>query len=311
MDEQLEILFSRYLDGTASDEEVAALERHLEADPAAAGALFAAACEEEALRDALGRASGPSTPVPGPGGQWRVARSRLPGSRRTRSAGWAALAACLLIATAFGLRVIGSGGVRPDVPVVAGLDNRRAAPSPAVRVIPSGSGVYIERGRAGRHVPAATDAALGAADRVRTGAGGSAVIVPPGEDDRLSLGPDTELILSGDRQWELTAGTLQCKVAHRASGEPFIVTTPQADVRVVGTQFTLTLTRDWTRVEVSEGTVRVTRDSDRATVDVSGGQHVHVAGPHPAASPPWSTASRGQDMGAYWSVNLRPAGISE
>ena len=40
---------------------------------------------------------------------------------------------------------------------------------------------------------------------------------------------------------------MECKVARRPSDEPFVVVTPQSQVRVVGTQFALTLTRGWTR----------------------------------------------------------------
>ena len=164
MDEQLDILISRYLGGTASDEEVIELERRLEADPAVAAALVAAAYDEEALRGAMALAAGQASPSSAGGHQTRLARPRsMPAVR------WAALAACLLVGVTVGWRVLKS---TPERPETADRSSATSAPAAGNWVVSSGQGVYVERGRERRDVSGDGRAALATADRLRTGSGG-------------------------------------------------------------------------------------------------------------------------------------------
>lgn len=69
----------------------------------------------------------------------------------------------------------------------------------------------------------------------------------------------------------LTEGSLRASVV-RAPAAPFILTTPHAEVRVLGTLFVVSVAPDATRVEVEEGRVRVRRLPDGPAADVAAGQ---------------------------------------
>jgi hypothetical protein len=87
------------------------------------------------------------------------------------------------------------------------------------------------------------------------------------------LGP-AALQAAEARSMLVTRGTVHASVVRHK--QPFVVTTPHAEIRVLGTRFRVTVA-DATRVEVDEGRVRCRRLSDGASVDVAAGQ-VAVAG---------------------------------
>jgi len=98
---------------------------------------------------------------------------------------------------------------------------------------------------------------------------------------RVELGASSVLrearIGPAGKRLRLDAGLLSADVAKQTPGAPLVVTTPQADVVVLGTRFSVSCSAESTRVEVREGRVRVARLSDGASVEV-GAEFVAVVG---------------------------------
>lgn len=123
-----------------------------------------------------------------------------------------------------------------------------------------------------------------------TGADGTIVLRLP-DATRVDLGPGSQLReLSGataERRFTLQRGRVSADVAARApSSRPFVVRTPEAEVAVLGTRFSLALSAGLTRVDVERGRVTLARRSDGASAEVPAG-HAAAAGPavRPAARP--------------------------
>ena len=74
----------------------------------------------------------------------------------------------------------------------------------------------------------------------------------------------------------LTRGVLLAAVAKQPAGKPLVISTPHAEITVLGTQLLLSVTADTTRLEVQEGRVRLLRRADSAVVDVTTG-HFAIA----------------------------------
>jgi hypothetical protein len=72
---------------------------------------------------------------------------------------------------------------------------------------------------------------------------------------------------------------LAATVAHQRPFKSMVIATPQAEARVVGTRFSLSVTTNGTRLEVTEGKVRFTRASDGSAVKVTAGNYA-VAAPN-------------------------------
>jgi hypothetical protein len=219
---------------------------------------------------------------------------------------WGAIAASLLLAAAIVWRVAHVG---PNANHEIADKQTTKGPSIA-RLVEGGPGVVVERATG----PWASDQPLAVADRVQT-TNATATVAYDTESTRMRLAPNTGIRLISDlpgqgKRWELYSGALSCQVDHQAPDRPLILMTPQAKATVVGTKFDLKATADWTRLEVTDGTVRMTRLSDNATVDVSAGQYVEVSAPG-ATAPRWATAPAGDNVGAFWSTKIKPAGISE
>jgi hypothetical protein len=312
MTDDLDILIARYLDGTASAEEVDQLEARLEADRGAASEVYQAAFYEMLLRDALGALPahvGSESPSDLPTPRLRLYTAKIAGALHPRTltksplVRWGSLAACLLVAVGMLWRAthIHAGkelAVVPDTAVALS------------HIAMSGPGIEVHRAAASQR--GGLDGALSPNDEVRTSVGASASIAYDDESTRLTLAGDSSMRLAaggGGKSWELVRGQVSCQVEHQKPGRSLIVSTTQAEVAVVGTQFDVSAAAGGTRVQVKQGTVRVTRKSDGATVDVSGGQFVDV--PTPGASAvQLASPAQGRDLGEFWSVKLRPAGIS-
>ena len=132
-----------------------------------------------------------------------------------------------------------------------------------------GVDVSVERGT--EFVPGANGIRLQATDVLRVGTNASATVTFGPEKTRLELFADTELKVtswSDGKQFTLRSGKLEASIAHQRPFEPMLIRTPQAEVRVLGTKFTLTVTTNATRLDVAEGTVRLRRASDGTRVDV-------------------------------------------
>lgn len=99
-------------------------------------------------------------------------------------------------------------------------------------------------------------------------------------DDGTSIALDGRLAL--DRPLAFSRGTLEAEVAKQE--QPFVISTPHGEARVLGTRFTLRVDEASTRLEVREGKVRLSNGA--AAVEVGPG-HFAVAAPKtPLASKP-------------------------
>jgi hypothetical protein len=78
----------------------------------------------------------------------------------------------------------------------------------------------------------------------------------------------------------VASGILVAQVAEQAPDRPLVLVTPLAEVRVLGTQFRLSVdpaSEGTTQVDVTEGKVRVKRSSDGKSVDLVRGTLVTIA----------------------------------
>jgi hypothetical protein len=315
-DDERDILLARYFDGSATAEQLEALDRAAAADPGVARAMFAAAGEELSLRDALAVApngmriaNSDSTPLPLVNTRVeKGAPAPLRGWWTTRVRTWTSIAAGVLLAA----------GITYWVAHPATTDSRQFGevkplpPQPLATFTVTGPGVTIERGGIAR--PGGSDTVISSQDIVATGFAPASFVYDQ-EQTVVTIAGQSKVALVGDatnKQLNLLGGSVSCEVQKQKLGHPLIVTTPQARVQVVGTQFDVTSHGGWTRVDVSHGTVRVTRASDGATVDVSAGEYIYCGKPTasaPSSLPPGFTVAKGRDMAPYWSTKVRPAGI--
>ena len=154
-----------------------------------------------------------------------------------------------------------------------------------------GAGLSVER--AGLSIPAVIGAHLQSGDVLRTPETVTAVIGFAPENTRLTVKPGTELTLtdmSHGKRMTLRVGQLEASAARQRRFRPMVITTRQAQARVVGTRFTLTANTNSTRLEVTEGKVRFTRLSDKKSVPVGAGHYAVAAAEYELAALP-STGS--------------------
>lgn len=98
---------------------------------------------------------------------------------------------------------------------------------------------------------------------------------------RLDVGPDSALTELSDasaigKRVSLTQGSLTAEVSRQRPGRPMILATPQAEVVVLGTKFSVSGSAEGTHVETAEGVVQLTRTSDGQSVEVAAGFDVVV-----------------------------------
>lgn len=141
-----------------------------------------------------------------------------------------------------------------------------------------GTSITVERGT--EFIPATVGMALRPGDVLRTGTNDNVTVGFGAEPTQLRLAERTELTLasvSPGKRFKLEFGKLDAAVARQRLFGPMILTTPNAQARVLGTKFTLTATNNSTRLDVDEGEVRFTRAGDRAQVDVPANYFSFVA----------------------------------
>jgi len=116
---------------------------------------------------------------------------------------------------------------------------------------------------------------LAAEDGVETAGDGSLALLELPDGSRIELGADSSIERLTEKQGRrvvaLARGTLTATVTKQSAGRSLVVTTPQAEVTVLGTQFTLTILPESVRLEVLEGRVLMKRLPDGASVEVSAG----------------------------------------
>jgi ferric-dicitrate binding protein FerR (iron transport regulator) len=314
MDLASDILLARYLDGTASPEELAELDRRLINDPATARQLLGAAGDDLAIRRALSAKAAAlpsavdvSTAAPRP-----VRRGWFIGPR----VAWAAAAAVMLLA---GSWYVATRSSEPAPTLVVDPSTAKSVDPSPVRVATLtsvGTGVTVERNGRTEVIPAG--GVLTASDRIRTGATDGTQFAFADDGTSVRVQPSSTVGVSleaaGGKRLDLAAGAVTCDVARQQPGKPLVVQASSAQVVVVGTKFTVRTAGQLSQIEVEHGTVRVTRLGDGASVDVSAGEFVVVGKtPGPASAAAIAAAGfpqvRGKDMGPYWSTRVKPAGI--
>jgi ferric-dicitrate binding protein FerR (iron transport regulator) len=96
---------------------------------------------------------------------------------------------------------------------------------------------------------------------------------------RIEVGPESTVERlterQGRRSFALSRGSVSATVTRQAAGRAVAVSTPHAEVTVIGTQFLLAVAPDATRLEVREGRVRISREG--TSVEVTAG-HTAIAG---------------------------------
>jgi len=192
-----------------------------------------------------------------------------------------------------------------------------------------GNGVSVERGT--EFIPASVELRLQPADILRTGTNETATLTFGRKRTRLNLHPGTELPADILRRWTnetasvtfgrertriylhpgtelklnemsrgkrfaLRIGRIEASVARQRPFRAMVVVTPQAEARVLGTKFTLDVTTNSTRLEVTEGKVRLTRASDGKAVKVTAGYHTVAAANYELAALPQT----GRILYEYW-----------
>jgi hypothetical protein len=123
------------------------------------------------------------------------------------------------------------------------------------------------------------------------------------EKTLISLQPGTHLqfaSISRGKHFHLRLGKLEVSAARQQPFKSMIITTPQAQARVVGTRFTLAVTNNATRLEVTEGKVRFTRAADGKVVAVTAGNYAVAASNYELRALPLT----GTILREYW-TNLQ------
>jgi len=243
-DGRFEDLIQSYVDGTASEADIAELSSRVASDPQAARAfaratrinhfLYQHFGEEEALR------VNPLLALKHSGSASKNRKLTRPRAKPTSSAVWisvsVAAAACILL-------VLWSRNTPPEALAV-------------VRAV-DGS-VSLQRGQESR--PAEVGTEIQANDVLVSSSAASASIEFT-DKSRVDLKKAFSVTIAAgsaapaSRILDLTNGTLTASVTRQAAGTTFAVKTPHALTTVVGTQFTVAVEEKLTRLDVEEGSV--------------------------------------------------------
>ncbi len=166
--------------------------------------------------------------------------------------------------------------------VALSMSSRRSdtAPTDAVALATltsAGSGSTVRRGN--ESIQAKAGMALFNDDRIS--AAGSASVARFDDGTVLTLEAGATLSFNSPdenagKALSLSAGTLRASVARQSADKPLVVKTPHAVATVLGTQLTLSLNGDATRLEVSEGRVGFRRLSDGKSVMVASNEFALV-----------------------------------
>lgn len=268
---EAEALVQGYLEGSLSDQESARLRLLLRQDASTVDQILAGLRDEMLIRAVLaeGMVAAPAWTAT----EWRPV-SPLPGwwgalVGRLRGHVWACGVVGVAALVVIGLWLSGFG-LQMGEPVLTQVE---------------GAGLTLERD--GRPVQVRVGTRLQAGDRLRTADSAVATLTFAPENTHLTLQPGTGIKIapsSRGKRFELLLGRLEASVARQRPFRPMLVQTPQAEARVLGTKFTLTVSPTTTRLDVMEGKVRFTRLSD--------GTHLEITKDH------YSLAGTNADLGA-------------
>lgn len=152
-----------------------------------------------------------------------------------------------------------------------------AAEPAAIATLRAGS---LETRRDGVALAIAAGSRLVAGEAMVVGAHGAAIAYADGTT--LALVPGSRLSFAADTSdrgllAELASGAIEADVTPQAVDRPLVLVTPEAEVTVLGTRFSLACGDGRTRLSVSEGRVRLTRREDGAALEVAAGQTIVAA----------------------------------
>ena len=163
---------------------------------------------------------------------------------------------------------------KPTIPTIARIDQLEGE---VTLVTPDG------------REPAQVGKALRPGTGIETGEKeGTVVSFPDGTKIALAAGTRLREITDGEagKRVFVAAGKVAAEVARQAAKQPMVFHTPHGEARVVGTQLTLEVSADSTRLDVTEGRVRLTRRPDGNSVLVRAGYYaIAGAGVRPSAKP--------------------------
>lgn len=120
---------------------------------------------------------------------------------------------------------------------------------------------------------------------VRVAPDDSFAVVEYADGTRLEMLADTVARLTirppskndgGGKQVFVSRGLVRSDVARQPAGQPMLLATPHAEIRILGTRFVSAVARDGTRVEMEQGRVEVIRQADGRTVEVEQGKYVRA-----------------------------------
>lgn len=131
--------------------------------------------------------------------------------------------------------------------------------------------------RTGAEIPGQTSWPVLNGDRLQTEPDSSAVLTLS-DRTRVGILPETQVTLQAGTGTSLLmdAGSLVAQVTPQRPGQALLFATPQAQVRVIGTELELFASAKQTEVLVSEGRVQVTRPSDAASAEVGQSQFLQI-----------------------------------
>ena len=173
------------------------------------------------------------------------------------------------------------------------------SPTMGQPVLAEVKGLDVSVARGTEFVPATNGMLLQAGDALHLGTNASATITFGAEDTRLMLSADTELKLTSlarGKRFVLQEGRVEANVARQRPFHPLIITTPQAQARVLGTKFSLLTADNATRLEVTRGSVQFTRMSDSKAIRVNSGHYAVAANNYDLAAQPFT----GSILREYW-----------
>ncbi|MBN1669830.1 MAG: FecR domain-containing protein [Kiritimatiellae bacterium] len=285
---------SRYLDESLSGAEEQALVEQLRADPAARELLYDLAMQHAMLQRLTRTAgflpAGLDLEVPARGAR-RVpdrdaGRKVLPLPRRARSWRITALAAALLVAMGIGLHV----------QMRRLRDQFGAAPRAAALSAAAVDGdIALEQ--AGRRSRLAPGMVLALPCRIVSAGPHADAAFVYRDGTRLRLQGETVLQFrdvpdTGAKSVFVETGMLEADVAPQPAGRAMLIESRDAEVHVIGTRLTVSVSADATHVDVAEGEVRVSCKRTGQSVALSAGHSAVVAAGIAVQATPGHTPDR-------------------
>jgi hypothetical protein len=144
--------------------------------------------------------------------------------------------------------------------------------------VAEGSSIGVERN--GDNLAPTLSFPLQPNDIVRVSGTNAATVSYVPENSRIEVQPGSVLMVrdwTKGKQFELRVGGLHANVARQRPFRSMVVRTPQAEARVLGTEFTLTVSSNTTRLDVTDGRVGFKGTNSAATIKVRTGEYA-IAG---------------------------------